>query len=104
MYTELLRLRREHPVLTDPAAQQHVSIVGDTMFVVRSVPGATASLAFNFSGDSLDHPAPDPADAIVFDSDDPRWRGDHADTDWAPTASTASTATIAPWSARLSIT
>ncbi len=98
MYTELLRIRREHPVLTDPAAQQHVSIVGDTMFVVRSLPDVTASLVFNFSGDSLEHPAADPADAIVFDSDDPRWRGDH------PDAGPADTATIAPWSARLSIT
>ena len=98
MYTELLRIRREHPVLTDPAAQQHVSIVGDTMFVVRSLPDVTASLVFNFSGDSLEHPAADPAAAIVFDSDDPRWSGDH------PDAAPADTATIAPWSARLSIT
>jgi maltooligosyltrehalose trehalohydrolase len=98
MYTELLRIRREHPVLTDPAAQQHVSIVGDTMFVVRSLPDVTASLVFNFSGDSPEHPAPDAADTSVFDSDDPRWCGDH------PDAGPTDTATIAPWSARLSIT
>ena len=80
MYTELLRIRREHRVLTDPTAQQHVSIVGDTVFVVRSVPDATASLVFNFCGDSVDHPAPDPADAVVFDSEDPRWRSEGPDT------------------------
>jgi maltooligosyltrehalose trehalohydrolase len=98
MYTELLRIRREHPVLTDPTVQQRVSIVGDTMFVVRSTPDLTASLVFNFSGSSLEHPAPDPAGGTVFDSDDPRWCGD------VPDASPAAPATIAPWSARLSIT
>jgi maltooligosyltrehalose trehalohydrolase len=98
MYTELLRIRREHPVLTDPTVQQRVSIVGDTMFVVRSTPDLTASLVFNFSGSSLEHPAPDPAGDTVFDSDDPRWCGD------VPDASPAAPATIAPWSARLSIT
>ncbi len=97
MYTELLRLRREHPVLTDPAAQQHVSIMGDTMFVVHSTPDATASLVLHFSGESLDHPAPDPAGSIVFDSDDPRWVGSGVDDRADP-------ATITPWSARLSIT
>ncbi len=97
LYTELLRIRREHPVLTDPAAQQHVSIVGDTMFVVRSLPGATASLVFNFSSDPVAHPAPDPAGAIVFDSEDARWRGAGADLGADP-------ATITPWSARLSTT
>ncbi len=93
MYTELLRVRREHPVLTDPAAQQHVSIVGNAMFVVRSIPTATASLVFNFSGEPVEHPAPDRSDAIVFDTEDPRWRGAGSEL-----------ATIAPWSARLSIT
>jgi maltooligosyltrehalose trehalohydrolase len=96
MYTELLRIRREHRVLTDPDAQQHVSFVDDALFVVRSTPGATASLVFNFSDGSLEHPAPDPADAVVFDSEDPRWRSDGPDT--------SDPATIPPWSARLSIT
>ncbi len=93
MYTELLRIRREHRVLTDPSAQQHVSIVDDTLVVVRSSPDATASLVLNFCGESLDHPAPDPAAAIVFGTDDERWGGAGID----PT-------TITPWSARLSIT
>jgi maltooligosyltrehalose trehalohydrolase len=93
MYTELLRLRRERAVLTDPEAQQHVSIVGETMFVVRSLPGATASLVFNFSNDPVEHPAPDPAEAIVFGTEDERWGGAGVET-----------STIAPWSARLTIT
>ena len=93
MYTELIRLRREHPVLTDADAQQHVSFVDDTMFVVRSLPGTTASMVFNFSPDPVEHPAPDPADAVVFDSDDERWHG----PGWSPDR-------LAPWSAHLSIT
>jgi len=90
MYTELLRIRREFPVLTDPAAQQQVSIVGDTVFVVRSTPTATASVIFNFSGDQIEHPAPDPTDTIVFDTDDERWGGHGFDA-----------TTIGVWSARL---
>ena len=63
------------------------------MFVVRSMPGTTASLALNFSPDGVDHPAPDPADAVVFVSDDPKWGG----PGWSPDR-------VAPWSAHLSIT
>jgi maltooligosyltrehalose trehalohydrolase len=93
MYTELLRIRRNHPVLTAPAAQQHVSIEDHTVFVVRSTPDATATLVFNFCGDTVDRSASEPADDIVFDSDDERWGGPGAAPD-----------RIAPWSARLSIT
>ncbi len=93
MYRELIRVRRTHPILTDPASQQHVSCVDDVVFVVRSMPGTTASLALNFSPAGVDHPAPDPADAVVFDSDDERWGG----PGWSPDR-------VAPWSARLSIT
>jgi maltooligosyltrehalose trehalohydrolase len=92
LYTELLRVRREHPVLTDPAAQQHVSIVDDAIFVVRSLPGITASLSFNFSDATVPHPAPNPADAIVFDTDDERWGGNGSE---APS--------VGAWSARLSM-
>jgi glycosidase len=91
MYTELIRLRREHPILTDPEAQQHVSFVDDTMSVVRSLPGTTAAMVFNFSPEAIDHPSPDP-DAVVFDSDDERWQGPGWSAD-----------RLAPWSARLSI-
>ena len=93
MYTELLRLRRAHPILTDPGAQQHVSFHDDALFVVRSLPGETAALVLNFCADGVDHPAPDPVEAVVFDSDDPRWGGPGWSVD-----------RIAPWSARLSIT
>jgi hypothetical protein len=93
MYTELLQVRRAHRVLTDPAAQQHVSMVGDTVFVVRSTDEASASLIFNFGADALDHPAPDPVESIVFDTEDDRWGGAGVDA-----------RTIRPWSARLAIT
>ncbi len=92
MYTELLRIRREHHVLTEPAAQQEVSIVDDALLVVRSTPETTATLSFNFGGAGFDHPAADPADTVVFDSEDPRWGGAGVD----PT-------TISAWSARLTI-
>ena len=92
MYTELLRIRREYPVLTSSAAQQHVSIVGDTIFVVRSTRADTATLIFNFSDQLVDHPAPDSADTVVFDSDDERWGGHGYDV-----------STIGVWSARLSV-
>ncbi len=92
MYTELLRIRREYPVLTDPTAQQRVSTVGDSIVVVRSTPAGTASLIFNFSGEPVMHPAPDPTEPVVFDTDDARWGGDgHAP------------ATIGAWAARLGV-
>jgi maltooligosyltrehalose trehalohydrolase len=75
MYTELLRIRRAHPVLTDPAARQQVSVIGDTMDVVRSNPAVTATLVLNFSSEPVERAAPDPAGSILFDSDDARWGG-----------------------------
>ncbi len=91
LYTELLRLRREHPVLTDPSVQQHVSIVDNAVFVVRSLPDVTASLSFNFSALAVQDTAPDHSD-VVFDSDDERWGGPGTDA-----------AVLRPWSARLTL-
>ena len=93
MYTELLRIRREHTILTDPAAQQHVSVVGDTVMVVRSTTTATASLTLHFADAAITHPAPDAPDAIVFDSDAPQWGGPGFDP-----------ATLGAWTARLAVT
>ena len=90
MYSELLRIRRNHPVLTDPTARQEVSVVDDVMLVVRSTPAATASLTFNFSPVAVERPAPGPESVIVFDTDDVRWGGAGQD-------STA----VGAWSARL---
>ncbi len=92
LYSELLRVRREHPVLTDPAARQEVTIVDDAVVAVRSLPGVTASLVFNFSADGLDRGASDSGDEVIFDSDDPRWGGPGRSLDH-----------IAPWSARFTI-
>ena len=69
-----------------------MSIVGDTVFVVRSTLTATASLIFNFSNEQVEHPAPDPADTIVFDSDDQRWGGRGYEA-----------SPIGAWSARLGV-
>ena len=91
MCRELLRVRRETPVVTAPNAQQHVSIVGTTVLVVRSTTTATATLIMNFSPDPFTHPTPDdPLAVTVFDSDDPRWGGPGIDA-----------RTIGAWAARL---
>lgn len=94
MCTELLRLRREHPVLTDPAADQQVSSVGAAVLVERSVPGTTARLVLNFSAEPVPFRTGDPRPGSghpAFDTDDSRWGGTSAsDGD-----------TVAPWSARL---
>jgi len=92
MYTELLRVRREQNVLTDPAAQQHVSIVGQAIVVERSLGDTTASIIFNVSADTVEHPAPELLHDIVFDTDDERWGGNGTDH-----------SSIGAWSARLSI-
>lgn len=96
MCTELLRLRREHPVLTDPAADQQVSSVGAAVLVERSVPGTTARLVLNFSAEPVPFRTGDPRPGSghpAFDTDDSRWGG--------TSASTSDGDTVAPWSARL---
>ena len=93
MYTELSRLRRELPILTDADARQDVSVVDDAVLVVRSLPGVTASLVLNFSSVAFDHRAPDPAGDVVFDSNDERWGG----PGWMADR-------VGPWSARLCVT
>jgi hypothetical protein len=80
-------------VLTDPEAQQHVSFLGGVVSVVRSTPDATATIVLNFTADTVDHPAPDPIDAVVFDSDDEGWGGPGWSAD-----------RLGPWSARCSLT
>jgi hypothetical protein len=88
MYTELLRIRRAHPVLTDPSARQEVTVVDDTLRVVRSTPAVTASLVLNFSPQPVERT--DTTDSILFDADDARWGGPGLDP-----------GTVGPWSARL---
>jgi maltooligosyltrehalose trehalohydrolase len=92
MYTELLRIRRDHPVLTDPDARQHVAFDRDVVSVVRSVAGATATIVLNFSADASELHAAAADDAIVFDSDDPTWGGPGWSAD-----------RVNSWAARLSI-
>ena len=95
MYTELLRLRCETPVLTDSTTEQEVSISGRTLFVRRSLAGQTASIVFNFSGDVAAPMGGDDSGTstvIAFDSDDERWGG--------PGTSLAG---VGPWAARLTL-
>jgi maltooligosyltrehalose trehalohydrolase len=93
MTTELLRLRREVAVLTDPTADQRVSVAGDVMTVERRAGGTTATLVFNFSADTVDGPADG---EVLFDTADERWSGTGAST-------AAPSDQLAPWSARLTV-
>ncbi len=91
MYTELIRLRRCSPVLTDPLAEQHVCLVDDALIVDRSRSGTTtAHLVLNFSAREMSAPYPG---TILFDSDDERWAG----PGWSHDVVNA-------WSARLCVT
>lgn len=77
MHTELLRLRRSHPVLTSSAATQEVDLVDGVITVTRHLGSTTSTTTFNFTG------APAPVSRlgaadhgmIVFDTADPRWVG-----------------------------
>lgn len=89
MYAELLRLRREHEVLTSHHTPQEVSLDGDVMTVTRWGAHTTAKLCFNFSADPVGREA---EGAVVFDSDDHAWGGPGRRRD-----------VIGPWSARFEL-
>ena len=82
-YTELLTIRRSHPVLTDPRSDQDVHLEGDLLVVERRLDDVTSVLLLNFGA----APHPDPASALgtVLTDSDP----------------SGSAAEISPWSARL---
>ncbi len=82
MYTELLRLRREHRVLTDPRASQTVESDATSITIKRDCDGVTARLVLGFGVDAIgggedDHVA-------TFDTDDPRWSGESLTADGRP--------------------
>lgn len=84
MYTELLRIRRETPVLTDPDAEQQVLLDGAVLTVVRASASSVAVARFNFSDRPIDV-SPDVNDAgtfqtgpELFDSSAERWGGEPA--------------------------
>lgn len=83
LYRTLLSLRRDHPVLTDPDADQRVEVDGALMLVTRRLDGTESVLTLNFADAVRD----DASDApVIFDS------------------STSDADGVAPWSARLRIT
>jgi maltooligosyltrehalose trehalohydrolase len=92
MYTELLRIRCEQGVLTDPAAEQHVTVHDDVIVIARSTADTSATIVFNFSPHVTDLPAASADGITVFDSDDERWGG----------PGTGSGA-LGAWSARLTV-
>ncbi|MGA9277590.1 malto-oligosyltrehalose trehalohydrolase [Ilumatobacter sp.] len=83
-YTELIAIRRSHPVLTDPTAEQVVALDGDVVIVERRLGDATSVLVLNF-GDAPHTDARTETGPIIADS------------------SLAQSATVTAWSARLRI-
>lgn len=83
LYSTLLGLRRDHRVLTDPAAEQRVEVDGDLMVVTRSLDGISSILTMNFGDGSRESGSTYP---LVLDTS----TDDDADR-------------ISPWSARLHI-
>ena len=90
LYTELLRLRRAHPVLTSAGAEHEVQRLGDVLVVRRSQDDVGVTLVFNLGPDPVAEPAVD--GEVVFDSTDPQWSG-------RPTPAAAGH--LPAWSARL---
>lgn len=78
MYTELLRLRREIPALTSPAAHQHVDLAGDVVTVHRTLGATAVTVTLTVDVDTGAASARLHADGQArFTSDDPRWTGHH---------------------------
>jgi len=90
MYTELLRLRRELPIVTADDADQTTTLDGETMTVTRTLGDERMVLVLNFGDREIVPTAGEPALRTAFDSNSPRWGG---------TGGTG----VAPWSARLTI-
>lgn len=90
LYKLLLKIRREHTVLTDPEAEQTVSFDDDLLTLRRTLGDVTTTLLLNFSPEPRPVSRTDDSAQIVIDTD--------ADADDVP-ASTGDP--LAPWSARL---
>jgi hypothetical protein len=83
LYATLLALRRDHPILTDPVADQRVEVDGNLMSVTRRLDGTESVLTMNFDDQSHEDGSDSP---VVFD-----------------TAGTNAVSSLAPWSARLRV-
>ena len=73
--TEMLRLRRSNPVLSDPDAAQTVTVIDDTI-IVRRADGATTSVLALAFGDGPVELDLDAGATLAFDGDDPQWGGE----------------------------
>ncbi|MEP4651591.1 MAG: malto-oligosyltrehalose trehalohydrolase, partial [Ilumatobacter sp.] len=86
LYRELLRIRREHPVLTDADAEQDVTVDGFVMTVRRRSNGTESILILNFGDEDAGLESSDvEVHATVLDT------------------SGATHGALAPWSARLRV-
>ncbi len=92
MYTELVRVRGEHPAITSRRATQRVERVGDAVVVRRALGGSTTALAINASDDATDLSADG---HLVFASDAVEWGGDGV------TSLDGGRLAVAPWTVAL---
>jgi maltooligosyltrehalose trehalohydrolase len=103
LYTELIRLRRSTPVLTDPAAHQRVGRAQRTVVLDRSTAEARSHLVLHFGSD------PTPLSALADELAGPLdgWSPtggpviDTGDARWGSGGPPPGDGELAPWSARL---
>ncbi len=69
LYTTLLRVRRQHPVLTDPDAEQTVDLDGDLLVVTRTLGDATSALILNFGDEERNDDHTDTGDVVIDTGD-----------------------------------
>ena len=81
MYTELIRLRRHLPILTDATAKQRVVVDRELLTVIRTSASSTSVTRYNFSDelrsiDGTDIGVSLGDESLRFDSAAPAWGGD----------------------------
>ena len=98
MYSDLFRLRRDLPVLSDPDADQRVLLDGSLLTLIRTSPTSVSVTRFNFSDAPVDEAGSDLSDiGIELDVDSMRF--DSSASQWGAEATTS--AGLPAFSARL---
>ena len=101
MYTELLRIRREVSVLTDPEAEQRVLLDGALLTVVRASSTSVAVTRFNFSDRAIDVDAEGIRQGIDAELDAGTARFDSSAMSWGGEPAGGATTAVPAFSARL---
>ena len=99
MYTELIRLRRDEPIITDPDAEQRVVLDAKLLTVIRTSTSWTSVARFNFSDESTAVSGADAASGLDVMVDDDALRFDSASDRWGAAPTTGQG--LPPFSARL---